>query len=118
MSAVQKGNRSSLDSEQEELMANKREEAKGAEFIAVISRLYIYNVIKDHRSKTSTNNPSEKESQLFDFLLNVNYPVGTDIKDLNNIIDTLGSCCRYLIGRDPRFYSAPFKVNQLLSNSS
>merc|ERR1712117_193014 len=58
------------------------------------------------------------ESLLFDFLLNVHYPVGTDIQELNCMIDSLDACCRYLVGRDPRFYNAPFKVNYLLSNNS
>jgi len=110
--------RTELTSSDEELAINKQKVAKGTEFLAVISRLYIYNVIKDHRSKTSSNNPGEKESQLFDFLLNVSYPVGTDIQELNNIIDSLDACCRYLVGRDPRFYNAPFKVNSMLSSNS
>ena len=89
--------KSELTSSDEELAINKQRVVKGTEFLAVISRLYIYNVIKDYRSKTSSNNPGEKESQLFDFLLNVSYPVGTDIQELNNIIDSLDACCRYRV---------------------
>ena len=109
---------STESSESSKFSSNKQLVTKGTEFLAVISRLYIYNVIKDFRSKMSTNNPNEKESLLFDFLLNVHYPIGTDIQELNCIIDSLDACCRYLVGRDPRFYNAPFKVNYLLSNNS
>lgn len=98
--------------------ARSRELKLGADYLQVISRLYIYNSIKELRSKYHTNNPNERESKLFDFLLNISYPAGMDIQELDNIIDSIAACCSYLQSRDPRFYNSPFRVNHLATTNT